>query len=42
MNCLKCENFWSTDIDESKCDCCHCQEKKEGRNLNESAHSLPG
>ena len=23
MNCLKCENFWRTDIDECACDRCH-------------------
>lgn len=22
MNCLKCPNFWQTDIDETKCDQC--------------------
>ena len=25
MNCLKCENYWRTDIDESKCDKCGCK-----------------
>ena len=25
MNCLKCENYWRTDIDESKCDKCGCE-----------------
>ena len=32
MNCLKCANYWKTDIDESKCDICHicpCTEAKE-------------
>ena len=30
MNCLKCENFWKSDIDETKCDKCGCTtEKKE-------------
>ena len=24
MNCLKCDNYWRTDIDESKCDKCGC------------------
>ena len=24
MNCLKCPNYWKTDIDESKCDKCGC------------------
>lgn len=27
MNCLKCDNYWRTDIDESKCDRCGCQEE---------------
>lgn len=37
MNCLKCENFWKTDIDESKCDKCGCgtetseQKETEGK-----------
>ena len=22
MNCLKCPNYWQTDIDETKCDKC--------------------
>ena len=22
MNCLKCPNYWQTDIDETKCDQC--------------------
>ena len=37
MNCLKCPNFWQTDIDETKCDKCGCEtapkeseEKKNG------------
>ena len=29
MNCLKCENFWKTDIDEAKCDKCGCEENGE-------------
>ena len=29
MNCLKCENFWKTDIDEAKCDKCGCDTSKE-------------
>ncbi len=24
MNCLKCDNYWKTDIDEAKCDKCGC------------------
>ena len=37
MNCLKCENYWRTDIDESKCDKCGCgaetneQKETEGK-----------
>ena len=37
MNCLKCPNYWRTDIDETKCDQCGCEttpkeseEKKDG------------
>lgn len=35
MNCLKCPNYWKTDIDERKCDQCGVtyfpqEEKKEG------------
>ena len=45
MNCLKCENFWKTDIDETKCDKCGCgaetsEAKKEGGKKDEKAHSL--
>ena len=25
MNCLKCPNYWQTDIDENKCDQCGCE-----------------
>ena len=24
MNCLKCPNYWKTDIDETQCDKCGC------------------
>jgi hypothetical protein len=35
MNCLKCPNYWKTDIDERKCDQCGVtyfpqEQKKEG------------
>lgn len=39
MNCLKCDNYWKTDIDELMCEFCpHCkgnqskerEEKKDG------------
>lgn len=47
MNCLKCENFWKTDIDEAKCDKCGCsvetsEAKEEEGKKDEKAHSLPG
>ena len=29
MNCLKCENFWTIDIDESKCEKCHLCKREE-------------
>ena len=29
MNCLKCPNYWRTDIDETKCDKCGCDTPKE-------------
>lgn len=29
MNCLKCPNYWKTDIDETQCDQCGTQEQKE-------------
>ena len=36
MNCLKCENYWRTDIDENKCDKCGCEttEQKETEDEN--------
>ena len=42
MNCLKCENFWRTDIDEAKCDKCGCEQKESEVKSDEKAHSLPG
>jgi Zn ribbon nucleic-acid-binding protein len=27
MNCLKCPNYWRTDIDETKCDQCGTHEQ---------------
>jgi hypothetical protein len=35
MNCLKCSNYWKTDIDETQCDKCGCsaetsEAKEEG------------
>lgn len=38
MNCLKCPNYWKTDIDETMCDKCGCgattttQKESEGKN----------
>lgn len=29
MNCLKCPNYWQTDIDETKCDKCGCETTSE-------------
>ena len=39
MNCLKCPNYWKTDIDETKCDKCGThepatQEQKETEDKN--------
>ena len=46
MNCLKCENFWKSYIDETKCDRCGCSESNEQKETeekaNEGTHSLPG
>ena len=32
MNCLKCPNFWNSEIDETACEKCGCEEngEKEG------------
>ena len=39
MNCLQCENFWKSNIDESKCDKCGCEQKEteEAKNNGEKA-----
>ena len=29
MDCLKCSNYWKTDIDETVCDKCGCEENGE-------------
>ena len=29
MNCLKCPNYWKTEIDETTCDKCGCEENGE-------------
>ena len=29
MNCLKCPNYWKTNIDETMCDKCGTQNSKE-------------
>ena len=41
MNCLKCENFWKTDIDEAKCDKCGCDTPKESED-KENGEKAPG
>ena len=28
MDCLKCPNYWKTDIDEMMCACCHIEAPK--------------
>ena len=42
MNCLKCDNYWKTDIDEAKCDKCGCgaeiketEDKKDGEKASD-------
>lgn len=46
MNCLKCPNFWKTDIDEDKCDKCDCSaepseaKEEEGKKDGEKASHL--
>ena len=46
MNCLKCDNFWKSHIDETLCDRCHCTEPNDQKESevksDEKAHSLPG
>ena len=39
MNCLKCPNYWKTDIDETACDKCGCEQKEseEAKNDGEKA-----
>ena len=43
MNCLKCPNYWKTDIDETQCDKCGCgaettnQKESEDKNDGEEA-----
>lgn len=37
MNCLKCPNYWKTDIDEVQCDKCGTQEEANTSNEKESA-----
>lgn len=36
MNCLKCSNYWKTDIDETQCDKCGTQEEPNTDNTKES------
>ena len=43
MNCLKCPNYWKTDIDEMMCACCHIEppkwenDKKESEGKNDES-----
>lgn len=41
MNCLKCPNYWRTDIDETKCDQCGCDTPKESED-KENGEKAPG
>lgn len=36
MNCLKCANYWKTDIDETQCDKCGTQSETENSTIKES------
>lgn len=46
MNCLKCDNYWKTDIDEDKCLKCGCTEEsseakeEEGKDNEQKASDL--
>ena len=43
MNCLKCPNYWKTDIDETQCDQCGCEttpKESEDKNNGEKAFDL--
>ena len=36
MNCLKCPNYWRTDIDEKQCDRCGCEDTASKSETKES------
>ena len=36
MDCLKCPNYWKTDIDEMMCACCHIEPPKWENDKKES------
>ena len=39
MNCLKCPNYWKTDIDETQCDKCDCSaEPSEAKEEEDPFH----
>lgn len=43
MNCLKCPNYWQTDIDEIKCDQCGCDatpKESEGKDNEQKASGM--
>lgn len=46
MNCLKCSNYWKTDIDETLCDKCGCSaetsevKEEEGKKDGEKVSDL--
>ena len=43
MNCLKCPNYWQTNIDENKSDQCGCEttpKESEGKDNEQKASGL--
>ena len=42
MNCLKCPNYWQTDIDENKCDQCGCETTPKESEEKENGEKAPG
>ena len=38
MNCLKCPNYWRTDIDETQCDKCGMQEEPNTKESEEQSN----
>jgi hypothetical protein len=35
MNCLQCDNYWRSDIDEAKCEKCGCTPKESEEKKDE-------